>query len=118
MHRFYSFLASFPKVDSTNDDTQDSIFESNPAAAAKAGNATGMNRAETKPNKNKSKLNITDLMAKSEDKVRHEPKRLDHSDGNLVFSVIVSPGGQVYELPAPLQVSRDKAVDDGTSPNG
>ena len=49
-------VALLPKVDSTNDDTQDSIFESNQAAAAKAGNATGMNRAETKPNKNKGKL--------------------------------------------------------------
>ena len=57
-------------------------------------------------------------MAKSEDKVRHEPKRLDHSDGKLVFSVIVSPGGQDHELPAPLQVSRDKAADDATSIKG
>ena len=76
--------ALFPKVDSTNDDTQDSIFKSNPEDAAKAGNATGMNRAETKPNENKAKLSNTDLMAKSEDKVRHEPDRIDPSNGKLV----------------------------------
>ena len=74
--------------------------------------------AETNPNENKAKLNNTDMVAESEDKVCHEPKILDHSDGKLVFSVIVSPGGQDHELPTPLQVSRDKAADDATSLNG
>ena len=49
------------------------------------------------------------MVAESVDKVQHEPEELDHSEDKLVFSVIVSPGGQVYELPAPLQASRDKA---------
>ena len=68
---FYKCLAPLlssllPKVDSTNDDdTQGGILESNQAAPAKAGNATVMNRTETKPNKNKAKLKDTDLIAES-----------------------------------------------------
>ena len=58
------------------------------------------------------------MVAEFANQVQHEPEELEHSEGKLVSSVKVSPGGQVYELPAPLQVSRDKAVDDGTSPNG
>ena len=57
-------------------------------------------------------------MAKSEDKVRHEPDRIDHSNGKLVLSVISSPVEQEYELQDPLQVSRDKAADDAPSLNG
>ena len=66
VHEWCRPTALLPKVDSTNDnDTQGGILESNQADPAKAGNATGLNKTEKKPNKNKAKQKDTDLMAKS-----------------------------------------------------
>ena len=56
-------------------------------------------------------------MAKSEDKVRHEPDRIDPSNGKLVLGVISTPVEEEYELQDPLQVSTDKAADDAPSLN-